>query len=121
VPKVKKKSSKKKYRKAPSRFMRMRYGVPRRGDLRVYGLIKTMTGKTKRISFQVKIGSGLMRNKRKLSRLIRTVVNAIKYQKKVPVHRQGDVFSSFKELFDRTKWVKIRRLLDYKAGVIYAR
>ncbi len=99
----------------------MRYGVPRRGDLRVYGLIKTMTGKTRRISFQVKIGSGLMRNRQKLSSLIRAVVNAIKYQKKVPVHRQGDVFSSFKELFDRTNWVRIRMLIDYKAGVVYAR
>lgn len=99
----------------------MRYGAPYRGDLRVYGLVETMTGKRKRISFQVKIGSVLMRNRRRLSELIRATVNAIKYQKKVPVHRQGDVFSSFSELFKRTRWVKIRKLLHYEAGVHYER
>jgi len=99
----------------------MRYGAPYRGDLRVYGLVETLTGKLKRISFQVKVGSSLMKNKQKLMQLIRATVTAIKYHKKIPVHRQGDVFSSFKELFDRTKWVRIRRLLDYKAGMHYER
>ena len=105
----------------PSRLKRMRYGAPYRADLRFYGLVESLTGKRKRVSFQVKVGSTLMRNKRRLGELIRAVVKAIKYQKTIPVHRQGDVFSSFKELFDRTKWVRIRRLLDYKAGMHYER
>ena len=112
---------KRKSRTVPSRLTRMRYGAPYRGDLRVYGLVETQTGKRKRISFQVKVGSALMKNKRRLMELIRATVNAIKYQKKIPVHRQGDVFSSFSELFNRTKWVKIRRLLTYKAGMHYER
>lgn len=99
----------------------MRYGAPYRGDTRVYGLVETMTGKRKRLSFQVKVSSTLMRNKRRLNELIRAIVNAIKYQKKVPVHRQGDVFSSFSELFNRTEWVRIRRLLTYKVGMHYER
>jgi hypothetical protein len=119
--KKKKKSKKKKFGTVPSRLTRIRYGAPYRGDLRVYGLVETETGKRKRISFQVKVGSALMKNKQKLMQLIRATVNSIKYQKMIPVHRQGDVFSSFKELFDRTKWVRIRRLLDYKAGMHYER
>jgi hypothetical protein len=121
VPRKKKASKKKKLRAIPSRLKRMRYGAPYRGDLRVYGLVETLTGKRKRISFQVKVSTALLRNKQKLMQLIRATVNVIKNQKMIPVHRQGDVFSSFKELFDRTKWVRIRRLLDYKAGMHYER
>ena len=121
MPRIRKKKSKKKrFGTVPSRLTRMRYGAPNRGDLRVYGLVETLTGKRKRISFQVKVSTALLRNKQKLMQLIRATVNAIKYQKTIPVHRQGDVFSSFKELFG-TKWVRIRRLLDYKAGMHYER
>ena len=117
MPRIKKK----KFRTVPSRLTRMRYGAPYRGDLRVYGLVETLTGKRKRVSFQVKVSSALMRNRRRLSELIRATVNAIKYQETIPVHMQGDVFSSFSELFNRTKWVRIRRLLTYKAGMHYER
>lgn len=121
MPRKNKDSKPKKFRKVPSRFKPMRYGIKHRGDLRVYGLVKTITGKTKRISFQVKISSRLLRNGKDLGKFIRAVVNNIKYKKRIPVHRQGDVFSSFTELFDRTRWVKIRNLIDYKAGVHYER
>ena len=109
------------FRPVPLRLRRMRYGAPYRGDFRFYALVETITGKRKRVSFQVKVGSALMGDRHRLSRLIRAVVNVIKYQKKIPVHRLGDVFSSFNELFKGTRWVSIRRLLRYEAGVVYGR
>lgn len=112
---------KRKFRPVPSRLRRMRYGAHYRGDFRVYGLVETMTGKKRRVSFQVRISSALMRNRRKLMELIRATCIALKYQKKIPAHRQGDVFSSFDELFNTTRWVSIRRLLGYKAGMHYER
>jgi len=72
----------------------MRYCVPFRADFRFYAIFETVEGKRKRASFQVRISDTMMRRKKGLARLIRSVVNATKFQKKMPVHMQGDVFSS---------------------------
>jgi len=108
------------FRQLPSRLRRMRYGAPNEGDLRVYGLVTTMQGKRKRLSFRVKISPRMMRYRRNLMNLVRATVNAIK-DKTIPVHKQGEVFSGFGELFEETKWVKVRKLHWYEAGVHYER
>lgn len=105
----------------PARFDRMRYGIKASGDLRVYGLVTTMQGKRKRISFRVKISKRMMRYRRNLYNLIVATCNAIKFDKTVPVHKQGEVFSGFGELFEKTEWVKVRKVHWYEAGVEYER
>lgn len=110
-----------KFNPVPARLIRMRYGVPYRGDFRFYGLYQTLDGRRKRASFQVMVSPSMLRRRKGLGGLIRATINAIKYQKKMPIHRQGDVFSSFSELLFRTPWVRIRKLLRYKAGVEYER
>jgi len=107
-------------RPAPLSLRRLRRGASHDWYARFYGLYETATGKIKRFSFQVRVGSALKRNRRKLGWLIRTTVRALK-DETVPEHRQGEVFSSFRELIFNTSWFKVRRLLDYKAGVIYER
>lgn len=105
----------------PPRFDPMRIGARTEGILRVYGQVKTMQGKRKRISFGVKISRRMMRYKRNVHHLIVATINAMKFDKTIPVHKQGDVFSGFGELFEDTEWVKVRKLEWYKAGVEYER
>jgi hypothetical protein len=50
--------------------------------------------------------------------LIRATCNNI-LDKEVPVHKQGDIFSGFGELFEETKWVRVRKVHWYEAGVHY--
>jgi hypothetical protein len=109
-----------KLRQVPSSLRRLRRGASHDWYARFYGLYETATGKIKRFSFQVRIGSALKRNRRKLAWLMRMTVRALK-DRTVPEHTQGEVFSSFRELIFKTSWFKVRRLLDYKAGVIYER
>ncbi|MEM2104527.1 MAG: hypothetical protein QW717_06535 [Candidatus Bathyarchaeia archaeon] len=105
----------------PSRFDPMRIGARAEGILRVYGQVKTMQGKRKRISFGVKISRRMMRYRRNLFNLIVATCNSIKLDKTIPVHKQGEVFSSFGELFEKTDWVKVRKVEWYKVGVKYER
>ena len=109
-----------KLRPVPSSLRRLRRGARYDWHGRFYGLYETTTGKRKRFSFQVRVGSALKRNRRKLGWLMRMTVRALK-DKTVPQHRQGEVFSSFRELIFKTRWFKVRRMLDYRAGVIYER
>jgi len=37
--------------------------------------------------------------------------------KKLPVHRLGQTFDSFRELFFETSWVKVRRIIRYSVDV----
>jgi hypothetical protein len=110
-----------KFRPVPLRLRQNRYGAPYRGELRFYGLVETLKGNRKHVSFQVHVSPRLLTNRQRLSELIRALCNAIKYQKKIPVHIQRQSFSSFQELFNRTRWVEIKKLLDYKAGMRYER
>jgi hypothetical protein len=110
-----------KFRRVPSNLKRMRYGVrPRQGIIRFYGLVTTMEGKKKRISFGVRVRERMLRYRRNLMSLIRATCNNI-LDKEVPVHKQGDIFSGFGELFEETKWVRVRKVHWYEAGVHYER
>lgn len=51
---------------------------------------------------------------------ILTVVNMIKYQREIPVHKAGQVFSSLQDLLS-TPWIKVRKILKYEAGAVYER
>jgi hypothetical protein len=108
------------FRRVPSNLKRMRYGVRRAGDLRVYGQVTTMEGKKKRISFRVRISERMMRYRRNLLNLIRATCNNI-LDKQIPIHKQGEVFSGFGELFEETRWVEVRKVHWYEAGVVYER
>lgn len=53
-------------------------------------------------------------------KLIRDVVLTIK-DRKLPEHKMGQRFSSFKELLRRTPWFRVRKILNYEAGIKYVR
>ena len=107
-----------KFRPLPSDLRAMRYGARYDVYARVYALYETTTGKRKRASFQV-YKNPRMSNKT-FGQAIRVVIRNI-LDKRIPVHKQGEVFSSFNELLRRTKWVRVRKILRYKAGAIYER
>jgi hypothetical protein len=106
------------FRPVPSSLRATRVFARHREYARFYGSYRSETGKTRRFSFQVKIARSL--SNRKKSILIRNVVSNI-LDRRVPVHKMGQSFSSFRELLRRTTWVRVRRILDYKAGVKYVR
>ena len=109
-----------KFRPVPSNLKRMRYGVkPKVGDLRVYAQVTTMEGKKKRVSFRVRISERMMRYRRNLLNLIRAICNNI-LDKLVPIHKYGERFPTFTDLFER-RWVRVRKVHWYEAGVVYER
>lgn len=110
-----------KFRPVPLRLKQTRYGARHREFARFYALYLTMTKKRKRASFSVKINPRLSGKQKQ--RYIIMVINALNDETNpaIPVHRQGDVFSSFPELLEATPWIRIRKLLKYKAGVTYER
>jgi len=104
------------FRPVPRSLVRLRQRARYREYARFYGNYTSMTGKRKRFSFSVRISPRLS-NRAKYEFMVETC-NALK-DRMVPEHTLGEVFSSFGELLDRTVWFRIRRLRNYKAGVIY--
>ena len=97
----------------------MRIGATHRWFARFYGLYDSIDGKIKRFSLQVKINRALSQNRRGLGMLMRSTVKEL-LDGKVPEHVQGEVFPNFIELFGR-KWINVKRIREYHAGVIYGR
>ena len=85
---------------------------------RFYGTYRSTTGKTKRFSYAVRVNPRLSRAVK--YRLMVVMVNAL-LNKNVPQHRQGQVFPNFHELLLYTPWFRVRKLLQYKAGMHYVR
>lgn len=110
-------------RPVPENLRRMRYGLDdlseRRWFARFYGNCETMTGKLRRFSFSVKISKRLSKNRKALAMLMRTTIGKL-LEDTVPEHVQGEVFSNFMSLLGRD-WVRVRRVRNYEAGVVYAR
>ena len=109
---------KERFRPAPAYLRASRHGARYRGYARFYGLYETMRGNKKRFSFSVRVNPRLTNAEK--YRYIVIVCNEL-LNKEIPEHRQGDVFSSFRELLFRTDWFRVRKLIDYKAGVVYER
>ncbi len=82
---------------------------------RFYGDYRTLTGRTRRFSFQVLLDSGLRGYEKYQD--IRTICNRI-LQNKVPNHEPGEVFG-FHELLHHTQWFPVRKIIKYKVGVPY--
>jgi hypothetical protein len=100
------------------RYLRaLRPTVRHREYARFYGLYETMDGKRKRFSFGVKISPKLT-NRQLYSLIVATCNNLL--DKRIPEHRAGEFFPSFRDLF-RTRWIRVRKLLRYQAGVHYER
>lgn len=110
-----------KLRPLPEFLKWTRYGVTdsQKWYARFYGLYDSIDGKIKRFSFQVKINKALRQNRRGLGMLMRSTVKEL-LDDKVPKHVQGEVFPDFLSLFGRD-WQRVRRMREYKAGVVYAR
>lgn len=103
----------------PNPYRRSRGRVRFEGGLaRFYGLYMTNDGRKKRFSFSVRAE----RYRAKvLHKLFVVTVNALKYQRKVPEHKAGHVFNSFHELLKGTQWFAVRKILSYKAEMVYER
>jgi len=99
------------------RMLRYRKRLKRRKrNVKLYGRYRTTTGKPRGFGFHVKV-SGRLSNKL-LYRLITHTCNKIRHERALPVHRKGEVFPSFSALF-RTRWIRIRKLLQYDVAVKY--
>jgi hypothetical protein len=105
------------FRKVPIYLQAIRPAIRHREYARFYGLYETMDGKRKRFSFGVKISPKLT-NRQLYSLIVITCNNLL--DKRVPEHRAGEFFPSFRDLF-RTRWIRVRKLLRYQAGVHYER
>ena len=85
---------------------------------RFYGLYKNKKGEVKRMGFYVKI------NPRYSNRLVGALMRAVcknLIANRIPEHRLGQTFRSFTDLMLNTRWITIKRLLQYEAGVRYVR
>lgn len=107
-----------KFRPVPLHLKQLRYGAQHSQYARFYGLYQTITGKKKRFSYVVKISQRL--SERQVYRLMVVACGAL-LDSAIPEHKRGQVFSSFGELLRRTRWFRIRKIIRYKAGVIYER
>ena len=85
---------------------------------RFYGLYVNKKGETKRFSFQVRINPRY--SNKLVGRLVRVVCNML-LDKNIPEHRMGQIFPSFWNLIKNARWIRVEKLLDYKAGVQYVR
>lgn len=106
-----------KFRPMPIRF---RSGRPKeqKDYGRFYGNYNPLHEKTiKRFSFQVKTD---MRNPRLLGRLMRITCGKI-VRNNIPLAKTGQTFDSFGDLLHRTPWIKVKKVRNYHAGVIYKR
>ena len=106
-----------KFRPLPLYLSQRRYLAREQEFARFYGSYVNMTGHTKRFSFQVTLSPSLS-NRDKYD-CIRTAVTELR-NKRIPQHEQGQVFHSFHALFSTT-WLRVRRLRQYHAGVVYER
>jgi len=82
---------------------------------RFYGNFVTTTGKLRRFSFQVKLDADLSGAEK--YRIVRAIVRKLLLNQ-IPKHEPGQVFS-FSELFKMTRWIQVRKVLQYKVGMAY--
>jgi hypothetical protein len=103
-----------KFRPLPTNLRQRRTLIESYG--RFYYNYFTNQGRIKRGSFQAKFPQNTSgRNK---NRLMRFIVGKLLYEKMVPVLRQGQIVT-VGELLQRTSWIRVRRVRNYKAGVVY--
>jgi len=83
---------------------------------RPYGNYENKFGKIKRFSFQFRID--LSKSSKIVYLQIRNVCGRFK-QNQIPLHKQGQVFSSYNELMFHTPWIKVRKVRNYEVGMSY--
>jgi 23S rRNA maturation mini-RNase III len=103
------------FKPLPPRIRGVRYEGPE--CARFYGLYKTKQNKTKPFRFHVEI-SDKISNKTK-GKLIRDVCGHL-LDNEIPIHKRGQTFNSFKKL-NKTGWINVKEILEYEAGIEYAR
>lgn len=74
---------------------------------RWYGSYNTYQNTIKRYGFQVMIPESM--NHQAVRRSIAITQQKLK-SNTLPMHKQGQVFSSFGELFQRTDWIRVRKI-----------
>jgi len=85
---------------------------------RFYGNFVTTTGKLRRFSFQVRLDAARARlSGAEKYRIVRAICGKLLLNQ-IPKHKPGQVFS-ISELFDMTRWIQVRKVLQYKLGMAY--
>jgi hypothetical protein len=103
-----------KFRPLPTRLRRLRLVTPVT-YARFYGKYVTSVGKTKRFSFQVRMDPGTGGFAQYST--VRNICGNL-LRNEIPLHKPGQIFS-LAELLHRTKWVRVRRIVEYKVGMRY--
>lgn len=85
---------------------------------RAYERYESKTGRVKRQSFSVKVDP--YKNPIVQYKLMRHLCNKFK-NNMIPLVPQGYVFDDFGDLFIATRWIKVGKVLSYKAGMEYVR
>lgn len=116
---IERRRSERRYRELPENLRQLRQGVGEgKRVARLYALYIDRFGYTRRVSFGVKVNKRIPN--RGLAFLIRNTVREMK-EGRIPDVGKGEVLTDFVyDLYTRN-WENVRRLLDYKAGVVYAR
>jgi hypothetical protein len=102
------------YRKMPLKYRTL--GTEKE-YARFYGLFETHQKKVRRFSFQVRMDK--VRSNRLKYQLVKATCGKI-LRGQIPVHKAGEVFETFGEVF-RGSWVGVKRVLQYQVGVKYGR
>lgn len=83
---------------------------------RFYGNYVEKFGKIKRFSFQMRID--LSKSGKLVYLQVKSICGRL-LQNQIPLHKQGQVFHSFRELVFRTPWIKVRKVRNYEVGMSY--
>lgn len=105
------------FRPIPTSLRRRRRVTPKQ-YARAYVRYETKQGKIKRWSGQVKVDP--YKNPIVQGKLMRHLCNKFR-NNMIPLVPQGHVFDDFGDLFIGTRWIKVRKILSYRAGMEYER
>jgi hypothetical protein len=104
------------YRPIPTDLRKRRRIAPDYANF--YGSYITKDGRKKRFSFKVKVDP--YKNRIVLGKLIKMTCMRIK-DNRIPPVKNGYVFDDFGDLLSATKWMRVRLIKPYKAGMEYER
>jgi len=83
-----------------------------------YGAYITKSGRKKRFSFKVKVDPN--KNHIVMYKLMQHTCNKLK-NNQIPPVPNGYIFDDFGDLLVATPWMRVKKILPYKAGMLYER
>jgi hypothetical protein len=88
--------------------------------VRIYGNTTLMNGNIVHFGFRVKMNLRRMGGKFYYNKIVETIKRVM--NKEIPLGAlHGHLYSTFKELHERSDWVRVRKIRNYEVGVKYER